>query len=46
MMMMVMIDDDQQVLAVVDHFASRSLPIASICHGQLLLVAADAVAGE
>ena len=34
------------VLAVVRHFAQAGKPIASICHGQQLLAAADVVAGK
>ncbi|HID75512.1 MAG TPA: DJ-1/PfpI family protein [Planctomycetaceae bacterium] len=37
---------DERVLAVVRHFAQAVKPIASICHGQQLLVAAGVVSGK
>jgi len=37
---------DERVLAIVRHFAAANKPIASICHGQQLLAAADVVQGR
>ena len=37
---------DERVLAAVRHFASEAKPIASICHGQQILVAAGVVRGR
>lgn len=37
---------DEKVLELVRHFASAGKPIASICHGQQLLVTAGVVAGK
>ncbi len=37
---------DEQVLACVRHFADQAKPIASICHGQQLLAAADVLQGR
>lgn len=36
---------DPQVIALVRHFAEQSKPIASICHGQQILVAAGVLEG-
>ncbi len=37
---------DERVLETVRHFAQADKPIASICHGQQVLVAADALRGK
>jgi len=37
---------DDRVLAIVRHFAQAGKPIASVCHGQQLLAAADVLAGK
>lgn len=37
---------DDRVLAIVRHFAQAGKPIASICHGQQILVTADVVRGK
>jgi protease I len=37
---------DEKVLEIVRHFAQANKPIASICHGQQVLLAADAVNGK
>ena len=37
---------DDRVLAIVRHFAEADKPIASICHGQQILAAADVIAGK
>jgi protease I len=37
---------DERVLTIVRHFAAAGKPIASICHGQQLLAAADVVQGK
>jgi len=37
---------DERVLAIVQHFAKAGKPIASICHGQQILAAADVVSGK
>ena len=37
---------NEKVLAAVRHFAEAGKPIASICHGQQVLVAADVVRGR
>jgi len=37
---------DERVLEIVRHFAQANKPIASICHGQQVLIAADAVKGK
>jgi protease I len=36
----------EQVLDVVRHFANQGKPIGSICHGQLILSAADVLRGK
>jgi protease I len=37
---------NEQVLSMVKHFATENKPIASICHGQQVLVAAGVVGGK
>jgi protease I len=37
---------NEQVLEIVRNFAKRNKPIASICHGQQILVAADVLEGK
>ncbi len=37
---------DEKVLDIVRHFAGANKPIASICHGQQVLAAADVVRGK
>ncbi len=37
---------DEKVLAIVRHFAEANKPIASICHGQQVLVAAGVLEGK
>jgi protease I len=37
---------DERVIAIVRHFAESGKPIASICHGQQVLVAAGVVEGK
>lgn len=37
---------DPRVIDIVKHFAEQNKPIASICHGQQILVAAGVVAGK
>ncbi|HIE52086.1 MAG TPA: DJ-1/PfpI family protein [Armatimonadetes bacterium] len=37
---------DERVLSLVRHFAEANKPIASICHGQQVLVAADVLRGK
>ena len=37
---------NERVLAIVQHFAKAGKPIASICHGQQILAAADVVSGK
>ena len=42
----VMVPFQMQVLQIVRHFAQASKPLASICHGQQILVAAGVVTGR
>jgi protease I len=37
---------NERVLAIVRHFAAANKPMASICHGQQILVAAGVLAGK
>lgn len=37
---------DERVLEIVRHFAAKEKPIAAICHGLQILVAADVVSGR
>jgi protease I len=37
---------NEKVLEIVKHFVEKNKPIASICHGQQLLIAADVVKGK
>lgn len=37
---------DERVLAIVRHFAAANKPMASVCHGQQILVAADVLNGK
>lgn len=37
---------DESVLALVRHFFTKKKPVASICHGQLILAAADVIKGR
>ncbi len=37
---------EPKVIEIVQHFAKENKPIASICHGQQVLVAADVVSGK
>jgi protease I len=37
---------NERVLAIVRHFVDSGKPIASVCHGQQILAAADAVQGK
>ena len=37
---------NERLLAVVRHFAQTGKPIAAVCHGQQILIAADVVRGK